>query len=89
MSDIGISPRVPARITSTGAVKTGPGSVQGVLASTSSSGTLTLYDNTSAAGSVIVSALPLVAGQYYPLNFKFSKGLWAVIGGTADITFTI
>lgn len=47
--------------------------------------TLTLYDNTSAAGTLIAT-ITLVAGQNLQYGLNFDTGLTAVLSGTADVT---
>lgn len=76
-------------ISASGLIKTGAGHVFNVIVSASTSGTLTLWDNTSAAGTKILDTFPLTAGATVQLGgVKFSTGLFATIGGTATITVT-
>ncbi len=75
-------------ITGTGQVKTGFGAIVGFFCSSSTSGTLTVYDSASGASNQIVASFPLVAGQYYPLPFALANGLYAVVGGAATGTFS-
>ena len=80
----------PTPISATGAVKNIGGALLGFLCTSSSSGTLALYDNpTAASGNNIIPTMNLVAGTYYPFPAKFGSGLWAVIGGTAGVTFIL
>lgn len=79
-------------ITASGLVKTGSGVLHGVIINSHSSGTLKLWDNTSAAGTVICntitfSAVATTGERFIPFyGLAFSTGLYATIGGTADIT---
>jgi hypothetical protein len=75
------------RITSTSLIKNGPGVSGGFLVAASSSGTITLYDSTDNSQGLMVNAVPLTAGQWYPFPGQFTRGLYAVIGGTADISY--
>lgn len=69
-------------------IKTGAGVVKGIVVNSHTSGTLKLWDNTSAATTVLLNTITFAAGP----NFiklpavEFSTGLYATIGGTADIT---
>jgi len=70
-------------------VKTGAGVLKGIVVNSHSSGTLKLWDNTSAATTVILNTITFAAGSGIVLTFpaiEFSTGLYATIGGTADIT---
>lgn len=59
----------------------------GVFCSSSTSGTLTLYDSaTTTTTTKIVDTFSLTAGTFYPLPFGFGSGIYAVVGGTASIT---
>jgi len=69
-------------------VKTGYGCVIGVIINSHTSGTLKLWDNTSAAGTVLNNTITFSAEERYIALFgeTFNTGLYATIGGTADIT---
>jgi hypothetical protein len=74
------------RLTASGLVSPVPGALLGVFCASSSSGTLKLWDNTIAADPVIANTFNLAAGTWYPIPAGFSVGLYASLGGTADIT---
>jgi hypothetical protein len=79
----------PSQITASTLIKTSPGECGQVFCSTTSSGTIALYDSaTAATNNKIVDTITLTAGQSYPLYIKFVNGLYAVIGGTASVTVT-
>lgn len=67
-------------------VKTGAGRLLGLICASSSSGTVKIWDNTSAATTVLLNTMSLTAGTFYPVPGAFSTGLYVTIGGTADIT---
>lgn len=69
-------------------VKTGAGQAYGVVINSHTSGTLKLWDNTAASGTVLCNTITFVAGErFIPLlGATFGTGLYATIGGTADIT---
>ena len=66
-------------------VKTGGGSVIGIHVNSSSSGTIKLWDNTAASGSVIVNTYSAAIG-WNPMPFIFMTGLYITVGGTIDYT---
>lgn len=76
-------------ITASALVKTGFGKVAGFVVNSHTSGTLKLWDNTSAATTVIMNTFtfPSGSGMYkLPEVICFDTGLYATVGGTADIT---
>lgn len=76
-------------LTASSLVKTGAGTVYGFIVNSNTSGTLKLWDNTSAASTVIVNTYTFPAGSSvveFPAGVSFYTGLYATIGGTADIT---
>lgn len=80
-------------LTASALVKTGEGFVAGVIVNSHTSGTLKLWDSTSAAGAVLVDTFTFAAGsgvyefpQVSGLPPEFTTGLYATIGGTANIT---
>lgn len=80
----------PVSKTETGVVATGSGALLGVFCASSSSGTLKLHDNASAAsGKVVVNTFSLTAGTFYQIPASLANGLYATVGGTADVTFFI
>lgn len=77
-------------LSASAAVKSAAGTLYGIVVNSHTSGTLKLWDNTSAAGTVIFNTITFAAGSGIQLNFaqgiSFNTGLYATIGGTADIT---
>jgi hypothetical protein len=69
-------------------IKTGAGQVEGVIINSHSSGTLKLWNALSATGAIICNTMTFAAGErFVPLyGATFAIGLYATIGGTADIT---
>lgn len=78
----------PVNFTSSGQVKTGKGFLVGIFVASSSSGTIKLWDNTSAATTTIVNTFTANAGTWYPLPFPFSVGLFITITGTVDCSIS-
>ena len=75
--------------TATGNVVPKHARLTGVFCSSSTSGTLTLYDSaTTGTTSKVVDTFNLTAGSWYFLPFEFSAGIYAVISGTASVTFS-
>lgn len=75
-------------LSASGLVKTGFGRVKGIVVGSHSAGTIKLWDNTSAATTVLVNTMTLASGErFIPLfDVTFNVGLYVTIGGTADIT---
>ena len=76
------------RITSTTLIKKGNGTLAKIIPSASSSGTVTVYDGTDNTGTQLTNALPLTAGTPVDFNLAVQKGLYLVVGGTADLLVT-
>ena len=76
-------------LTASALIKTGAGTVGGFSVNSHTSGTLKLWDNTSAATTVLTDTYTFPAGSSV-VNFgqsvNYSTGLFATIGGTANIT---
>lgn len=75
-------------LSASGLVKTGSGIAIGVIIASHSSGTLKLWDAVTATTPILVNTMTFAAGErFVPLyNVNFNIGLYATIGGTADIT---
>lgn len=70
-------------------IRTGSGLVHGIIVNSHTSGTLKLWDNTTATGTVIMNTYTFPSGSQvimFPVPIEFYTGLYATIGGTADIT---
>jgi hypothetical protein len=77
------------RLTASGQVTKGGSLMAGFIAASASSGTLALYDGTNSSGTLILNTMSLTPGQFVPLPVLATNGIYAVIGGTADITFCV
>ena len=70
-------------------VKTGYGWLRGVFCASNGQGaaTLKLWDNTSAATTVLVNTFTLAAATYYNMgDVAFGTGLYATLENAPDIT---
>lgn len=68
-------------------VRTGGGRLLGIfVASASSSPSIKVWDNTSAATAVLVNTFTPIAGTFYPMPGTFTTGLYITISGTVDCT---
>ena len=70
-------------------IRTGNGRVHGFIVNSHTSGTVKLWDNTSAATTVICNTITLAAGPQvynFPAPIEFYTGLYCDIGGTIDLT---
>lgn len=76
--------------TSSNLIYTGKGSAMGFIVNSHTNGTLKLWDNTSAATTVLINTFtfPTGSGAYSLYGATFLTGLFATVGGTADITLT-
>lgn len=68
-------------------VKSGTGILHGIVINTTAAATITIYDNTSAAGTKIatIAASPAI-GSTFTYNVAFATGLTIVTAGASDIT---
>lgn len=70
-------------------IKSGGGTLYGVIVNSHSAGTLKLWDSLTASGTVIMNTYTFATGSQVimlPQGVSFYTGLYATIGGTADIT---
>jgi hypothetical protein len=70
-------------------IKTGSGRLFGFIVNSHTSGTLKVWDNTSAASTVILNTITFATGPQFilfPFAVEFLTGLYADVGGTIDIT---
>lgn len=76
-------------LTASALIKTGAGTVSGFVVNSHTSGTLKLWDNTSAATTVLIDTYTFPAGSSvvdFGRSVNFTTGLFATIAGTANIT---
>lgn len=80
-----------ARLTATGSIKKNAGKLCGWIVNASSAGTLQINNSPNdASGFNVFGPIPLVAGAVVNLGVRgvdLSAGIYATIGGTADVTF--
>ena len=72
-------------------IKVGAGKLYGIFVSTTSSGTLTIYDSgaSSASDPKIADTITVVAGTTYlniPAGLYFNSGLYIVLANSASFT---
>ncbi len=69
-------------------IATGSGEAVGILVASHNAGTIKLWDNTSAATTVLLNTYTFPSGStWIPLfGAKFLTGLYADVGGTVDLT---
>ncbi len=75
-------------LSASGLVKPGQGQAYGVIINSHTGGTLKLWDNTAGFGIVFCETMTFAVGErFIPLlGATFGTGLFATIGGTANIT---
>jgi hypothetical protein len=67
-------------------VKSGQGQLGGFFVSSTTVGTIKIYDSLTATGTVLIDTItPTVLG-FYQIPTSYGTGLTVVIGGTASIT---
>jgi hypothetical protein len=79
------------QLSATKQVKVGAGKLFGIFVSSSSSGTLTIYDSQASSTSdpKVVDTFSVSAGTTYvniPAGLFFNNGLYIVLGGTSAFT---
>jgi len=67
-------------------VKSGAGVLKAITVNSTAAGTITVYDNTSAAGTKIATLKASVVEGTYEYNIAFATGLTIVTGAASDIT---
>lgn len=83
-----MTPRNAANITTatTTTVKSGRGTLAGIVVNTTAAGTITIYDNTAASGTKIGTLKASVGEGTYTYNCRFGTGLTIVTAAASDIT---
>ena len=69
-------------------IKTGPAGLFGIIVTASTLGTVTVYDNTAASGTVLFTKTTLAVGeviQFGGLGIAAKNGLHVVVGGTGTV----
>lgn len=69
-------------------VKTGPAGLYGITVTASTSGSVTVYDNTAASGTVLFTKSSLAVGDvihFGGLGIAAKNGLHVVVGGTGTV----
>lgn len=72
----------------TSLIKTGPAGFFGFTVTSSTSGTIVVYDGVSASGSVLYANDALTKGQsvdFGGIGYAAKNGLFVVVGGTASV----
>jgi len=78
----------PVRISASGKIASGPCQLLGILVNSTSSGTITLYDATSATGSAFAAITPPV-NVFTQIPAACATGLYCTVGGTLNATFFV
>ena len=75
-----------ANITTSTLITRGAGKLIGIFVASASSGTVKVWDQTSAATPVLVNTFSVAAATFYRIPARFKNGLFVTIGGTVDCT---
>lgn len=76
--------------TATGSIKSGAGVAYGYIVTTAmSAAATTVYDNTSATGTIlfVIPASTAVGTYIFPVGVQFTTGLYASFAGTGTVNF--
>ena len=74
-------------LSASGVVSLLPGQLIGIfVASASSTPTIKVWDNTSAATTVLVNTFTPLPGTFYPMPASCTVGCYVTISGTVDCT---
>ena len=74
-------------ISATGNVSPFGASLLGIFVSTSSSGTITVYDSaTTTTTAKVIDTVSVTAGTWYPMPVGTTAGIYIVVGGTLSAT---
>jgi hypothetical protein len=74
------------RLQASALVVTGRARLAGFFVSSTTSGTIQFWDNTVGSGPALITGVVTPAVGWYPFSVDFTTGLYAVIGGTLDVT---
>jgi hypothetical protein len=81
-----MSVRSYKRLTASGQIMGAPGVMTGFYVSSTTAGTIVLFDNTAGSGTQISGTItPNIGFNEFPA--QFFTALFAVISGTLDVTF--
>jgi len=84
-SDFGLPTNITTATTTV--IRTSPGVLFSVVLNETNAGVITIYDNTSAAGTIIGTiAVGAAAGSVFSYLCRLSVGLTVVTAGADDIT---
>lgn len=67
-------------------VKTGIGRLARINITETAAGTITVYDNTAASGTILAVFKASIAEQTFELNCRFQTGLTIVTAGASKLT---
>jgi hypothetical protein len=67
-------------------IRTGRGRLLGIFVASTTSGTIKVWDNTSAAGTVIVNTFTPQAATFYPIPAELITGCYVTLANTIDCT---
>lgn len=73
-------------LTASALVLTGAGRLRGMYVNSTSAGTIKLWDNTAASGTIINNTITPAVGYHDLGNASVGTGIYATIGGTLDVT---
>lgn len=69
-------------------VKSGSGHLHTIVLGATAAGTITVYDNTAASGTIIAVLKASIAEQTFTFDVQFATGLTIVTAAASDLTVT-
>ena len=67
-------------------VKSGKGILDKIILTETAAGTITIYDNTAASGTILAVLKASIAEQEFNFNCRFGTGLTIVTAGASKLT---
>lgn len=78
---------VGTNLSASALVRTGAAVIVGIMVNSTTAGSIKLWDNTSAAGTVKVNTFTPPAAGFYPVGgIACATGIFATLTGTIDVT---
>lgn len=78
----------PVRLTASGAVTGARGTLLGFYVSSTTGGTIVLYDNSAGSGTQLSGTItPAIGWHFFPV--RCNAGIYATIANTLDVTFIV
>lgn len=77
------------RLTASGLVFSGASILKGMYVASVSGGTVLVYNNTAGSGPILINTITPAVGWHMLGDLEASTGIYVVITGTIDVTFSV